>query len=635
MKRKIVIGIAAVAIMAIAIIGVGSDFSDLLSLKGEIQDENLYVFFSLMNIAGADDLTGVTLYYVWLDPIADVNAGEPLVVTGTSNRQQGYAIVVTCRGPVELVPHIVEIENGAFKWVFDTTTATTGEYIVKVDDGEGNTDEEEVFITGKGAQAVEKAAEVAVEGIVEITATPEPTPTPTLTPIPTSTPKPTPYYVNPTESIQAAVDAADLGDIIVVRDGTYTENINVYKRLTIKSENGSENCIVLAENPNDHVFKVTTNYVNISGFTIEDASFGCGILLTGVNLTGVNNCSISTNIVSGNSQGIYLTNSIQNIIANNTVKNNSASGISLMGSNDNRITDNIASNHVNYHGIVLSLSSNNEIRNNIANSNHFNGIGLWKSSDENIIANNTAKYNGMYGFLLKYSNDNKIIANNTAEHNGNSGISLTNSNNNEIRNNIANSNIFNGIYLNNSNDNRITDNNASNTLNWDGISLSSSNNNEVRNNVANFNNYNGIVLWISSNKNIVANNTAKHNGDFGIIANSNNNNRIYLNNFMGNGISNAYSISSTNIWNSPSKITYTYKGSTYTKYLGNYWSDYEEKYPDAEEIDSTGIWDMSYSIDDEEDIYPLVMPIVNFGNVTWRPKFIEDEKCLHYPGSSP
>jgi parallel beta-helix repeat protein len=168
------------------------------------------------------------------------------------------------------------------------------------------------------------------------------------------------HYVNPTESIQAAVDAADLGDTIVVRDGTYTENINVYKRLTIKSENGSENCIVLAANPNDHVFKVTTNYVNISGFTIEDASFSCGILLTGVNLTGVNNCNISTNIVSGNSQGIYLTNSIQNIIANNTVKNNSASGISLMGSNDN------------------------EIRNNTANSNHFNGIGLWKSSDENI-----------------------------------------------------------------------------------------------------------------------------------------------------------------------------------------------------------------------------------------------------------
>jgi hypothetical protein len=93
---------------------------------------------------------------------------------------------------------------------------------------------------------------------------------------------------------------------------------------------------------------------------------------------------------------------------------------------------------------------------------------------------------------------------------------------------------------------------------------------------------------------------------------------------MGNGNNNAYSISSTNIWNSLSKITYTYKGSTYTKYLGNYWSDYEEKYPDAEEIDSTGIWDTPYSIDDEEDIYPLVMPIVNFGNVSWRPKFIED-----------
>jgi len=42
---------------------------------------------------------------------------------------------------------------------------------------------------------------------------------------------------------------------------------------------------------------------------------------------------------------------------------------------------------------------------------------------------------------------------------------------------------------------------------------------------------------------------------------------------------------------------------------GNYWSDYEEKYPDAEELDGSGIWDTPYEIDwNDQDNYPLMKP---------------------------
>ena len=44
--------------------------------------------------------------------------------------------------------------------------------------------------------------------------------------------------------IQWAVDNASAGDTIIVRDGTYYENVIVDKALTIHSENGSANCIV-------------------------------------------------------------------------------------------------------------------------------------------------------------------------------------------------------------------------------------------------------------------------------------------------------------------------------------------------------------------------------------------------------
>ena len=84
-------------------------------------------------------------------------------------------------------------------------------------------------------------------------------------------------------AIQAAVDNATAGDTIIVRDGTYIENVDVNKdHLTIKSENGAEATIVQAADPNGHVFEVTADYVDISGFTIEGAAKKSGIYLANV-----------------------------------------------------------------------------------------------------------------------------------------------------------------------------------------------------------------------------------------------------------------------------------------------------------------------------------------------------------------
>jgi hypothetical protein len=144
--------------------------------KADINDILVYDF---VMIPRSDDLMAelrlkVETAYVKLDPVADVIAGEPLVVTGKSNRQEGYVIVVTCKGPVELAPKTVKVENDTFGATFDTTGALTGEYTVKADDGNGHVDEGEVFITGTGLKAIEEVEEV----VEEILATPTPKPTP-------------------------------------------------------------------------------------------------------------------------------------------------------------------------------------------------------------------------------------------------------------------------------------------------------------------------------------------------------------------------------------------------------------------------------------------------------------------------
>ncbi|MCW7077073.1 MAG: right-handed parallel beta-helix repeat-containing protein, partial [Candidatus Syntrophoarchaeum sp.] len=161
-------------------------------------------------------------------------------------------------------------------------------------------------------------------------------------------------------TIQAAIDDPDTqeGDIIEVEDGTFVENVDVYKSLTISSENGSDTCIVQAANSDDHVFEVTADYVNITGFSITNSTVA-------ISLDGVTHCNITDNNVSDNSRGIGLMFSDNNNIADNIVVSNS---VGFLGSysNNNTIEGNIVTN--NYCGIYMVSSSNNFVYNNYFNN---------------------------------------------------------------------------------------------------------------------------------------------------------------------------------------------------------------------------------------------------------------------------
>jgi len=92
------------------------------------------------------DRVNVEPPYVSLDPIVDVTIGEPLGVSGTTNREEGYTILVTVKGPVKFAPQTVNVGKGRFNTVFETSNAVPGTYTVKVDDGDGNTDTATVTI---------------------------------------------------------------------------------------------------------------------------------------------------------------------------------------------------------------------------------------------------------------------------------------------------------------------------------------------------------------------------------------------------------------------------------------------------------------------------------------------------------
>ena len=134
------------------------------------------------------------------------------------------------------------------------------------------------------------------------------------------------YVPDDYAKIQWAVDNASAGDTIIVRDGIYYESITVRKQLTIKSENGSENCIVNGSWLK--VFNLEADGIRIEGFTITGGYIGIDICS--------NKNMIINNIITNNGDGIYLSDSNENIISNNNIRSNNRYGIYLWYSNNNR-----------------------------------------------------------------------------------------------------------------------------------------------------------------------------------------------------------------------------------------------------------------------------------------------------------
>jgi len=190
------------------------------------------------------------------------------------------------------------------------------------------------------------------------------------------------YVPDSYEKIQWAVDNAIAGDTIIVRDGTYYENLKVDKQLTIKSENGSANCIIDGGGSGS-VITLNANGITIEGFTVRNS--GTSWSDAGIKVNSDNN-SITGNNISNNWYGIHLWYSSNNSITNNNLSLNNWSGICLAYSSSNSITNNNLSSN-NWDGIYLHSSSNNSITDNNI-SNNWNGIHLAYSSNNKIYLNN-------------------------------------------------------------------------------------------------------------------------------------------------------------------------------------------------------------------------------------------------------
>jgi len=192
--------------------------------------------------------------------------------------------------------------------------------------------------------------------------------------------------------ITAAVENATTGETIYVFDGSYdNEHANMNKtHLTLQGESIAG--VKVAAASSEHVFNVSANYVNISGFNVSDANGGGK---AGFYLNGVEHCDISGNNVSGNYYGIYLNSAGNNTVIGNTAESNTEYGIYLNNSASfNTLRENIVAR--NKDGIYLDNAGSNNITCNWLYYNNQTGFNLTGGSTDNNISHNNIVKNGYH-----------------------------------------------------------------------------------------------------------------------------------------------------------------------------------------------------------------------------------------------
>ncbi len=334
--------------------------------------------------------------------------------------------------------------------------------------------------------------------------------------------------------------------------------------------------------PQGIAIRSSSNYNQITGNNIIDFNElnETNFMSSGsVTLFSCEGNTISSNTIS-NSGGIFLDTSSNNVLRNNAVSGTGI-GFEVSGSPQPKLSSFI---------------------NDIDDSNTINGKKIYYLINKSDLSINPSAYPNI-GYLALV-NCTRMIVENT--HFNTQGILLAWTTDSQITNNDISNNYGDGVILNYASDNKITKNHI-NANNGAGIRLSYSNKNLVSGNYITRNQM-GIYLILSADNNTIAENNIAEQ-DIGISFHTSSSNLIYHNNFVNNTkqVEDAswghpqfpgVPLPSENIWDNGYSIG------------GNYWSNYTNLYPEAKELDSSGIWDAPYVIDENnQDQYPLVNPL--------------------------
>lgn len=203
------------------------------------------------------------------------------------------------------------------------------------------------------------------------------------------------------QSVQEAINAAQPGDVIEIRAGTYTGNITLDKRLTLQGIGQA----ILRGSGQGSVITVTASGCAIRAVIVEHSGNDLTREDSGVLIKS------NDNLIEGNElrdvlYGIYLYRSRGNSLRRNTIRGRPevesgerGAGLHLWDSHNNTIDDNVI--HETRDGMYIQSCSGNEIRRNRVFDLRY---GLhYMNSNRNVFEDNYFS-NNVAGAAIMYSN---------------------------------------------------------------------------------------------------------------------------------------------------------------------------------------------------------------------------------------
>lgn len=247
-------------------------------------------------------------------------------------------------------------------------------------------------------------------------------------------------------SLKGALKLAANGDTVLVKKGVYVSvNTIINKQVTVLGQNYP----VLDAQFKDEVVTILSDNVKFDGFTIKNSKTGSMRDFAGIRLYKVQHVIVSNNKLINNFFGIYLSDSKNIKVFNNTSKGTfsqleSGNGIHLWKCNNITIKNNYLTGHRD--GIYFEFVKKSLVERNHSEKNFRYGLHFMFSDDDTYLKN-TFKNNGS-GVAVMYSKRIHMINNTFLENWGSSiyGLLLKDISSSEIKSNTFSRNTT-GVYM--------------------------------------------------------------------------------------------------------------------------------------------------------------------------------------------